>query len=563
MSASTPAVFRRSRRQRRVSQLINTVTRYSLQLLQSSWVPLPLQKSLTLRMGMVMLVSTLVILGGIGLYTANSIRDGIFQERLNQLLVESASRAKSAQNRLDLAPVSTVEQVQSLAQDVITSMATLASGGSAPAVLILRNPHETSSFVINEIGTGNLRETITPELREAVEKKPGQYWQSVKIKETNGRFAPGIAVGTPLILPLAGAHELYFVYSLADEQANLDLVMQVLGAGGVALLLLVGAMTWVVVYSVLVPVRRTVRTAERLAAGDLNARVLSQGQDEMAQLADSFNKMAGSLQSKIDTLGQMSRLQQRFVSDVSHELRTPLTTMRIADDVIFDARRALNPAALRSAELLHDQIERFDAMLADLLEISRIDSGSARLSFETADINALARQVVEDTASLAEKVGCKVVLNLPAYPCTAELDTRRVTRIIRNLVVNAIEHSEGNPVVITTDTSETAVSLRVSDHGVGMSPEVTSRVFDRFYRADTARARTTGGTGLGLAISLEDARLSGGTLEAWGKEGYGSSFRLTLPRLRGGEMGPAPVALTDYVEPKLEEYQSTVGGEDV
>ena len=164
---------------------------------------------------------------------------------------------------------------------------------------------------------------------------------------------------------------------------------------------------------------------------------------------------------------------------------------------------------------------------------------------------------------MAEKVGCKVVLNLPAYPCTAELDTRRVTRIIRNLVVNAIEHSEGNPVVITTDTSETAVSLRVSDHGVGMSPEVTSRVFDRFYRADTARARTTGGTGLGLAISLEDARLSGGTLEAWGKEGYGSSFRLTLPRLRGGEMGPAPVALTDYVEPKLEEYQSTVGGEDV
>lgn len=563
MSASTSAVFRRSRRQRRVSQFINTVTRCFTGLMQSSWVPMRLRKSLTLRMGLTMLVSTLVILGGIGLYTTNSIRDGIFQERLNQLLVESASRAKSVQNRLDQAPASTVEQVQSLAQDVITSMATLASGGNAPAVLILRNPHETSSFVINEIVTGNLRETITPELREAVEKKPGQYWQSVKITEPNGRTSPGIAVGTPLILPMAGAHELYFVYSLADEQANLNLVLQVLGAGGLALLLLVGAMTWVVVYSVLVPVRRTVRTAERLAAGDLNARVLSQGQDEMAQLADSFNKMAESLQSKIDTLGRMSRLQQRFVSDVSHELRTPLTTMRIADDVIYDARGALDPAALRSAELLHDQIERFDAMLADLLEISRIDSGSARLSFETADINALARRVVVDTASLAEKVGCEVILDLPNYPCTAELDTRRVTRIIRNLVVNAIEHSEGNPVVITTDTSETAVSLRVSDHGVGMSPEVTSRVFDRFYRADTARARTTGGTGLGLAISLEDARLSGGTLEAWGKVGYGSSFRLTLPRQRGIEMEAAPLALTDYVEPKLEEYQVKAEGEDV
>lgn len=563
MSGSNSAVFRSSRRKRRASQFINAITRYFLGLMQSSWVPAKLRESLTVRMGLTMLVSTLVILGGIGLYTENSIRDGIFQERLNQLLVESASRAKSAQNRLDQAPVSTVEQVQSLAQEIVTSMATLASGGSAPSVLILRSPTETSAFVINEIVTGNLRETISPELRDAVQNKPGQFWQSVKITDSEGHSNPGIAIGTRLILPLAGAHELYFVYSLADEQANLNLVMQVLGGGGIALLLLVGAMTWVVVYSVLVPVRRTVRTAERLAAGDLNARVLSQGQDEMAQLADSFNKMAGSLQSKIDTLGQMSRLQQRFVSDVSHELRTPLTTMRIADDVIFDARGALDPAALRSAELLHDQIERFDAMLADLLEISRIDSGSARLSFETADINILARRVAQDASSLAEKVGCEVVLDLPPYPCTAELDTRRVTRIIRNLVVNAIEHSEGNPVVITTDTSETAVSLRVSDHGVGMSPEVTSRVFDRFYRADTARARTTGGTGLGLAISLEDARLSGGTLEAWGKEGYGSSFRLTLPRQRGTEMGPAPLALTDYVEPRLEEYQASAGRKDV
>lgn len=562
MSGANPAVFRRSRRQRRVSQFLNTTMRHLLDFMQASWVPLRLRKSLTLRMGLTMLISTLVILSGVGLYTANSIRDGIFQERLNQLLVESASRAKTAQSRLDQAPVSTVEQVQSLAQEVVTSITTMTSGGNAPSVLILRNPNENSAIVINEIVTGNSRETISPELRQSVGKKTGQYWQSVKLTDAEGRTFPGIAVGTALNLPLAGAHELYFVYSLADEQANLNLVMQVLAGGGLALLLLVGAMTWVVVYSVLVPVRRTVRTAERLAAGDLNARVLSQGQDEMAQLADSFNKMAGSLQSKIDTLGQLSRLQQRFVSDVSHELRTPLTTMRIADDVIFDARAELDPAALRSAELLHDQIDRFDAMLADLLEISRIDSGSARLSFETVDINSLVRKVIADNDSLAQQVGCEVVFNPPPYPCTAEVDTRRVTRIVRNLLVNAIEHSEGNPVTITTDTSETAVALRVSDHGVGMTPEVTSRVFDRFYRADPARTRTTGGTGLGLAISLEDARLSGGTLEAWGKSGYGSSFRLTLPRQNGTEMGPSPLELTDYVEPKLEEYQAQTGGED-
>ncbi|EFL93220.1 MtrAB system histidine kinase MtrB [Mobiluncus curtisii] len=521
---------------------------------QSTWVPKRLRRSLALRMAIIMLVATLVILFAVGIYASTAIKNGIFQERLNQVLEEAATQARAAQNRFDQAPASTVEQVQSLAQDVVTSISTLTSGSSAPAVLILRNPSETSSFVINEIATQNMREVITSQLRQAVQQKTGQHWQSIEITDAQGKRHPGIAVGTAVSLPLAGAHELYLVYSLADEQAAINLVMGVLGGGGLAVLVLVAGMTWVVVYSVLVPVRRTVRTAERLAAGDLNARVLSQGQDETAQLADSFNKMANSLQSKIDTLGQMSRLQQRFVSDVSHELRTPLTTMRIADDVIYDAREELDPAALRSAELLHDQIERFDAMLADLLEISRIDSGSARLDFEIVDLNKLVAQVVEDNATLAEKVGCRVIFNPPKYPCAAELDTRRVTRIVRNLLVNAIEHSEGNPVIITTDSSETAVALRVSDHGVGMSPEVTSRVFDRFYRADPARARTTGGTGLGLAISLEDARLSGGTLQAWGKTGYGSSFLLTLPRRHDMELGPSPLDITDYVEPTLDSY---------
>ena len=539
MSSSQYTVFRRTRRQRRISQFFGSATRYLVGVTQATWVPKRLRRSLALRMASIMLVATFVILFAVGIYASTAIKNGIFQERLNQVLEEAATQARTAQNRFDQAPASTVEQVQSLAQDVVTSISTLTSGSSAPAVLILRNPSETSSFVINEIATQNMREVITSQLREAVQQKTGQHWQSIEITDAQGKRHPGIAVGTAVSLPLAGAHELYLVYSLADEQAAINLVMGVLGGGGLA---------------VLVPVRRTVRTAERLAAGDLNARVLSQGQDETAQLADSFNKMADSLQSKIDTLGQMSRLQQRFVSDVSHELRTPLTTMRIADDVIYDAREELDPAALRSAELLHDQIDRFDAMLADLLEISRIDSGSARLDFEMVNLNKLVEQVVEDNATLAEQVGCRVIFNPPKYPCAAELDTRRVTRIVRNLLVNAIEHSEGNPVVITTDSSETAVALRVSDHGVGMSPEVTSRVFDRFYRADPARARTTGGTGLGLAISLEDARLSGGTLQAWGKTGYGSSFLLTLPRRHDMEIGPSPLDITDYVEPTLDSY---------
>lgn len=554
MSASAAPTFRRSRRRRRWAQFLNTATRYVLDLTQSSWMPRRLRRSLTLRMALTMLTATLVIFTVVGIYASTAVRNGIFQERLNQVLTESALAANAMQNRLDQAQVATVEQVQSLAQEAVSSVTSLSTWASAPVVLLLRDPEESSAYVINEVATGSIRETISPELRKAVEKQPGQHWQSVKITSADGRIVPGIAVGTTVTLPLSGKHELYLLYSLADEQANTNLVMRVLLGGGLAVLVLVVSMTWVVVYSVLVPLRRTVRTAERLAAGDLDARVLSQGQDETAQLADAFNKMADSLQSKIDTLARLSRLQQRFVSDVSHELRTPLTTIRIADDVIYDSKEELNPAAQRSAEILHAQIDNFDAMLADLLEISRIDSGSARLHFEMLDLNELVVAVIQDCSQLAETVGCEVRFDRPKHPCTAQLDERRVTRIIRNLLVNALEHSEGNPVVITTASTQTAVALRVSDHGVGMSPEVTSRVFDRFYRADPARPRTTGGTGLGLAISLEDTRLSGGTLDAWGKEGFGSSFLLTLPRRQDMEMGDSPLPVTDYQEPSLDDY---------
>lgn len=553
MSSSQPAVLRRTRRARRLSQFFSLASRYFIDLTQAPWVPKQLRKFLALRMAVTMLLATLVILTVVGLYASTAIKNGIFENRLSQVLQESTDQADAAQTRFDQATVVTIEQVQSLAQDTAASIST-GSAGTAPIVLLLRSPQETSEYFINEIATAEVRQSITSQLREAVQTKPGQHWQSTQIPNPDGGEWPAIAVGTLVNLPLAGTHELYLVYSLADEQRTIDLVLSVLTWVSVALLVLVSGMIWLVIRAVLVPLWRTVRTAERLAAGDLDARVLSQGQDETAQLANSFNKMADSLQSKIDTLGRLSQLQRSFVSDVSHELRTPLTTMRMADDVVFESREELNPVARRSAELLHSQIERFDVMLADLLEISRIDSGSAKLDFQVRDLNELAQQVIEDASGLAEKVGCEVIFDSPGHPCAAQLDEARATRIIRNLLVNAIEHSEGNPVVISTDSSETAVALRVSDHGIGMSPTVVSRVFDRFYRADPARARTIGGTGLGLAISLEDARMSGGTLEAWGKEGYGSSFLLTLPRTQDQEMGPSPLAITDYVEPVLSEY---------
>jgi two-component system sensor histidine kinase MtrB len=268
----------------------------------------------------------------------------------------------------------------------------------------------------------------------------------------------------------------------------------------------------------------------------------ARGEDDLARLAKSFNEMADSLQTQIRQLEGMSRVQQRFVSDVSHELRTPLTTIRMAADLIHDSRTGFDPAVSRSAELLHNELDRFEELLADLLEISRFDAGAAALDSDLTDLRATVARAVQSAQPIADRWGSTITVTSDG-PCDAEVDARRVERILRNLVVNALEHGEGRPVEIAIAVNATAAAVTVRDHGVGLRPGEGALVFNRFWRADPARARTTGGTGLGLAISLEDARLHDGWLQAWGEPGEGSCFRLTLPRRAGTTIAEAPLPL--------------------
>ena len=287
--------------------------------------------------------------------------------------------------------------------------------------------------------------------------------------------------------------------------------------------------------------------AERLSAGRLQERMKVTGEDDIARLGESFNKMAQNLQVKIQQLEELSRMQRRFVSDVSHELRTPLTTVRMAADVIHDARDEFDPATARSAELLRGQLDRFESLLAELLEISRFDAGAAALEAEPIDLRDVVHRVIEGAEPLAERKGTRIVVRGAEQPVIAEADPRRVERVLRNLVVNAVEHGEGRDVVVRLasagDRSGGAVALAVRDYGVGLKPGEATRVFNRFWRADPARARTTGGTGLGLSIAVEDARLHGGWLQAWGEPGGGSQFRLTLPRTAGETLRGSPIPL--------------------
>ena len=340
-----------------------------------------------------------------------------------------------------------------------------------------------------------------------------------------------------------GQVELYYLRPLNSQDQAANQIRTTVLATGLALVVLLGVIAALVTRMVVTPVRIAARTAQRLSAGLLDQRMAVNGEDDLARLAASFNQMATNLQRQIVRLEEMSRLQRRFTSDVSHELRTPLTTVRMAADLIFASRDEFEPAVARSAELLQAELDRFESLLTDLLEISRFDAGFAALDAEPTDLVPVVQRVIERFAPLADRQGVPLQAELPDAPVIAEVDTRRVERILRNLIGNAIEHGEGRPVRVTVGADETAVAITVRDYGVGLKPGEEKLVFNRFWRADPSRARQTGGTGLGLSISLEDARLHGGWLEAWGAPGRGAQFRLTLPVRAGARLTSSPLPL--------------------
>jgi two-component system, OmpR family, sensor histidine kinase MtrB len=350
---------------------------------------------------------------------------------------------------------------------------------------------------------------------------------------------PGLVYGAPV----SSYYQLYYFFPLNQVQQSLAQIQRTLLVAGIALASLFTAIAALITRWVVRPVRHAARGAQRLSTGNLDERMPVRGVDELAALAASFNEMAESLQEKMRALEALSQVQRQFVSDVSHELRTPLTTIKLAADVLFSSRDRLEGDVARSTEVLQSQLDRFESLLTDLLEISRYDANVAVLDPEPVDICDLARQSADVAQQLAERRGAKIEFRLPADPCIAEVDRVRVERILRNLLVNAVEHGEGRDAVVTVAGDSGAVAVVVRDYGIGLAPGQERLVFDRFWRADPARARATGGTGLGLAIALEDTRLHGGWLEACGELGRGSVFRLTLPRIAGGELAGSPLPL--------------------
>jgi two-component system sensor histidine kinase MtrB len=501
--------------------------------------------SLQLRTVAITVLFTTVGVTLISGYMSISIATNLYDARKQQVLAEARQATASAQQLFDSSVTQTgtidVEAANQAAQLAISNV-TASPGGSQLA--ILRTPGQvTQQTMTARFSTGLDLSVISEELRDQVAADDGVlYSQAVSIPEEE-RVDPGIVVGSALEVPTAGQYELYLVYNVRDVQETLDFVQQTLVIGSLLLIGTIGLVTYFVVRLAIGPVRLAAETAERLADGQLDQRIPERGEDVIATLARSFNRMADSLQRQITQLADLSRVQQRFVSDVSHELRTPLTTIRLAGDVLYDQRDQFTPTTARTAELLHTQVERFEVMLADLLEMSRYDAGAVELDVEPTNLVRLVEESLEGIRPLADERSSELRLVAPGGYFEADVDARRVRRVLQNLLGNAVDHGEGKPIVVHVDSDADAIAIAVRDYGLGMDEAQLERVFDRFWRADPSRQRTTGGTGLGLAIATEDAQVHGGQLDVWSRPGEGTCFRLSLPRRRGEAIGRSPIDL--------------------
>ena len=486
------------------------------------------RRSLLLRVTVTTLILSIIVMTILGFLLLSRVTTGLLDSAERTAVTEASAGLADAQ-RISAAAASGTSAASpaSIVDTIVASLATRAGSPPQYDVLLLAGEIEGAA---PERGTNLVSDaSVPPELRDTVMATGRQSWTYTEIRYLDGRSAPGIVVGAPLAVTDVGTYELYYLFPLTNEASTLDLVRSTVVGTGVLLVVLLGAVAALVTRQVVAPVRSAARVAEQFSEGHLRERMAVRGEDDLARLATAFNDMAASLEQQIHRLEELSAVQQRFVSDVSHELRTPLTTIRMAADLLFESRGELDPPTARSAELLQNQLDRFENLLGDLLEISRYDAGAAVLDLETVDLVALVKRAAESARPLAERRGSEIVVTALVDPCPVECDPRRVDRILRNLLDNAVEHGEGQPIDVTVTEDGSAAAITVRDHGVGLSDDSIAHVFDRFWRADPARARTTGGTGLGLSIALEDTRLHAGWLEAWGTLGEGACFRLTLP----------------------------------
>ena len=513
------------------------------------------RSSLPMRVIATTLAASAIVITLGGIFLLALATEGVLAGKRHAAVSEAAAAIDTAQRQLWAADITTTS-----VNDLLTQLTfEVANRGavSGQYQVIVQGP-------VSDIRSGGVLPASVPDaLREQVmaNDETGRLWVTpTEVLHADDTSEPGLAIGATLETPTLARYPIYLIFPLTQEQRTLEVLERAALSTGFLLVLLLAIIAALVSRQVVAPIREARLQAERITSGHLDDRMTVRGTDDLASLAESMNNMAVELQKQITQLEELSAVQHRFVSDVSHELRTPLTTVRMAAEMLHDARTEFEPMEQRAVELLQHELDRFEALLGDLLEISRFDAGAAELTRENVDLLVVVTSEVEAQQSFADRTGSALRITSTG-PTTAAVDVRRVRRILRNLITNAIEHGEGKPIDIQLAGDDKAVAIAVRDHGVGFEANHVKQVFHRFWRADPARNRTVGGTGLGLSIAMEDTRLHGGWINAWGRPQQGAQFRLTLPRTAGAvlEISPLPVIPRDLVESAPTRPTSTTG----
>jgi two-component system sensor histidine kinase MtrB len=500
-------------------------------------------------LGAKVITSTVLLSLGVVWLTGSALNsrlsDGIRTVNLNSYIAEARLAFFNAQYQLLISQDPSVQGRKELVAQIVIDATTQGLREQPRDVIIVKTPTKKKSKVSYEMSSnGALAESVPVGVRDKILKSSDLEYEYGKVRYLSGIPRESLFVGNRIDIPGGGRYEMYVVFSLEQQTSTISLIQNSLLLTGFALLFLIGLITWLVVRQVVRPVREAASVAKQFTQGDFDLRLPITSKDELATLALSFNDMAASIEQQISRLENLSRVQQRFVSDVSHELRTPLTTLRMASEVLYNHRTTFEAPVARSAELLVAQLDRFERLLEDLLEVSRFDAEVAVLEPVDFDLLALIKRCVSDLGIDSDEKTSGISTKSDNSEVTIRADMRRVERVMRNLLSNALDHCDGTPIEVRIASTESEVAVGVRDFGSGLDESSLIRVFDRFWRADPSRARVRGGTGLGLSIALEDARLHNGELDAWGRPGKGAHFVLTLPRRAGESIQSRPIKPT-------------------
>ena len=324
-------------------------------------------------------------------------------------------------------------------------------------------------------------------------------------------------IGLGVSIPAVEAH--YFeAFPIDDDQRALTIVGSALVVSTLTIGAVAGLAGWVVSRRLMRPLQRVTEAAGDIAGGGLDTRLESESDPDLSLLVTSFNDMADAVQSRIER-------EARFASDVSHELRSPVTALAAAVEVL-DARRAdLNDRTQQALDVVVSQVRRFDQMVLDLLELSRMDAGISDVHREETDLVDFVRRVA--TRFDMNDVPIDVESGSTSI---ASIDKRRFERIVANLLENARLHGGGVTRVSIGRTPTKRLRLAVEDAGPGVAPSERGRIFERFARGSAGRTRV-GGTGLGLALVAEHARAHGGQVWVEDAPSGGARFVVEVPEV--------------------------------